>query len=61
MNNAVVTTASTDIDQSNNTSTVKTMIAAKNDLSNNKAGAPASETGIGMFNIAQAGQALRRY
>ncbi len=56
VNNAVVTTASTDIDQSNNTSTVKTMIAAKTDLSNNKAGATVAETGIGMFNITQEGR-----
>lgn len=54
-NNAVVTTTSTDIVPSNNTSTVKMMMYIKTDLSNNKAGAPATETGIGIFNIAKEG------
>lgn len=57
VNTAVIETIQmNDVDPSNNTSTVKTMVAAKTDLSNNKAGAPATETGIGMFNIAQEGR-----
>jgi len=57
VNTAVIeTTKMNDIEPSNNTSTVKTMVAAKTDLSNNKAGAPAAETGVGMFNIAQEGR-----
>lgn len=56
VNNAVVTTTSTDIDSSNNTSTVKTMMATKTDLSNNKTGAPVTETGIGMFVIGKEGR-----
>ncbi|MFV5591845.1 MULTISPECIES: hypothetical protein [Acinetobacter] len=56
VNNALVTTTSTDIDSSNNTSTVKTMMATKTDLSNNKTGAPVTETGIGMFVIGKEGR-----
>ncbi|MGA8882287.1 MAG: hypothetical protein WB445_01490 [Acinetobacter sp.] len=57
VNTAVIeTTRMNDIDPSNNTSIVKTMAAAKTDLSNNKAGAPAAETGVGIFNIAQEGR-----
>lgn len=56
VNNAVVATISTDIDQSNNTSTVKTLMATKNDLSNNKAGAPVTETGVGLFYSSKEGR-----
>lgn len=57
VNTAVIeTTQMNDVDPSNNTSAVKTMVAAKTDLSNNKAGAAVAETGVGMFNIAQEGR-----
>lgn len=54
--NMVTVTSTTDQNLANNTSAVRTLYAAKNDLSNNKAGAPAAETGIGMFNIAKEGR-----
>ncbi|AYA03248.1 hypothetical protein BEN74_10650 [Acinetobacter sp. WCHAc010034] len=54
--NTATVTSTTDQNLANNTSAVRTLYAAKNDLSNNKAGAPASETGVGMFNIAQEGR-----
>lgn len=54
--NTVTVTSTTDQNLANNTSAVRTLYAAKNDLSNNKTGAPATETGIGMFNIAQEGR-----
>ncbi|CAM3031949.1 DUF11 domain-containing protein [Acinetobacter celticus] len=52
----VETTKMTDLDSTNNTSTVKTLLAAKNDLSNNTTSALATETGIGLFNIAKEGR-----
>ncbi|OAL76699.1 hypothetical protein AY606_12035 [Acinetobacter sp. SFB] len=56
-NTAIIeTTKMQDLIPGNNTSTVKTMMATKTDLSNNKTGAPVTETGIGMFIIAKEGR-----
>ncbi|SCC72469.1 DUF11 domain-containing protein [Acinetobacter albensis] len=48
-----------DLDSTNNTSTVKTLIATKSDLSNNTTSAPTSDaaaTGVGMFVIGKEGR-----
>ena len=55
-NQVSVTTSSTDILASNNSSTAKTLMASKVDLSNDKTGAAANETGVGYFNIAKEGR-----
>lgn len=52
----VETTKMNELDSANNTSTVKTLLAAKNDLSNNTTSVLATETGIGLFNIAKEGR-----
>ncbi|OTG73992.1 hypothetical protein B9T26_07580 [Acinetobacter sp. ANC 4169] len=52
----IETTKMNDLAPGNDTSTVKTLMAAKNDLSNNKAGAPVTETGVGLFYIAKEGR-----
>jgi uncharacterized repeat protein (TIGR01451 family) len=54
--NTVTVTSTTDQNLTNNTSAVRTLYAAKNDLSNNKTGAPVTETGSGLFNIAKEGR-----
>lgn len=52
----IETTAMSDFEPSNNISTVQKPIIGKSDLSNNKANAPTTETGVGIFNIAQGGR-----
>ncbi|TCB73103.1 DUF11 domain-containing protein [Acinetobacter sp. ANC 4177] len=52
----IETTKMNDLAPGNDTSTVKTLMAAKNDLSNNKAGAPVTETGVGLFYSSKEGR-----
>lgn len=52
----IETTAMSDFEPTNNISTVQKPIIGKSDLSNNKANAPTTETGVGIFNIAQGGR-----
>ncbi len=52
----IETTAMSDFEPNNNISTVQKPIIGKSDLSNNKANAPTTETGVGIFNIAQGGR-----
>lgn len=52
----IETTAMFDFEPTNNISTVQKPIIGKSDLSNNKANAPTTETGVGIFNIAQGGR-----
>ncbi|USI86229.1 hypothetical protein LZ086_13680 [Acinetobacter johnsonii] len=52
----IETTAMSDFEPTNNISIVQKPIISKSDLSNNKANAPTTETGVGIFNIAQGGR-----
>lgn len=52
----IETTAMSDFEPSNNISTVQKPIIGKSDLSNNKTNASTTETGVGIFNIAQGGR-----
>ena len=52
----ISTTVMTDINPSNNSSEVRRALLHKADLSNVKDNAPATETGVGVFNIAKQGR-----
>lgn len=56
VNKAEVLTSSNDIDLTNNNAIAENLIVASSDLSNNKSGAVQSETGTGLFYIAQGGR-----